>query len=147
MSSVNLYMPPAGDYWDQTDWQKHWNFKEATPSSLLLEMLGDQAVLKLTVCEIAKHHLGFPGGSDGKESPAMQDTRIPWIFSPGEGNGYPLQHSCLENSTDRRTWQAILFGVVRVGHDLATNTHTKHRLNPFFFFQLGRTRLKPKNKT
>ena len=31
--------------------------------------------------------------------------------SPGEGNSYPLQYSCLENSTDRRAWQAAVHGV------------------------------------
>ena len=40
--------------------------------------------------------------------------------SPGEGNGNPLQYSCLENPMNRGAWQAIVHGVVRVGHDLAT---------------------------
>ena len=31
--------------------------------------------------------------------------------SPGEGNGSPLQYSCLENSMDRRAWQAVVHGV------------------------------------
>ena len=31
--------------------------------------------------------------------------------SPGEGNGNPLQYSCLENSTDRGAWQMIVQGV------------------------------------
>ena len=39
---------------------------------------------------------------------------------PGEANGDPLQHSFLENPMDRGAWQAIVHGVVRVGHDLAT---------------------------
>ena len=43
--------------------------------------------------------------------------------SPGEGNGYPLQYSCLRNPTDRGAWQAIVHGVW-VGHDWVTNTHT-----------------------
>ena len=34
--------------------------------------------------------------------------------SPGEGNGYSLQPSCLENSTDRRAWQAIVHGVTEL---------------------------------
>ena len=38
----------------------------------------------------------------------------------GEGNGNPLQSSCLENPMDRRAWQATVHGVARVGHDLAT---------------------------
>ena len=40
--------------------------------------------------------------------------------SPGEGNGNPLQYSCLENPMDRGVWQAIVRGVTRVAHDLVT---------------------------
>ena len=40
--------------------------------------------------------------------------------SPGEGNGNPLQYSCLENPMDRGAWWATVQGVSRVGHDLAT---------------------------
>ena len=49
-------------------------------------------------------YMGFPGGSDGKESACNvgDPGLIPWLGrSPGEGNGYPLQYSCLENSMDR----------------------------------------------
>ena len=43
--------------------------------------------------------------------------------SPGEGNGYQLQYSCLENSMDRGAWWVIQsMGLQRVGHDWATNT-------------------------
>ena len=45
--------------------------------------------------------LGFPGDSDDKESAcnAGDPGLIPgWKRNPGEGNGYPLQYSCLENS-------------------------------------------------
>ena len=47
---------------------------------------------------------GFPGGSDSKESSckAGDPGSIPELGRfPGEGNGYPLQYSCLENSMDR----------------------------------------------
>ena len=37
-----------------------------------------------------------------------------------EGNGNPLQFSCLENPIDRGAWQATVHGVARVGQDLAT---------------------------
>ena len=51
--------------------------------------------------------LGFPGGSVSKES--VCDAEDPGSIlgsgrSPGEGNGYLLQHSCLENPIDRETW-------------------------------------------
>ena len=38
--------------------------------------------------------------------------------SRGEGNGNPLQYSCLENPKDRGAWQTTVHGVARVGHDL-----------------------------
>ena len=40
--------------------------------------------------------------------------------SPGEGNGNPLQYSCLGNPMDRGAWWAVVLGVARVEHDVAT---------------------------
>ena len=45
--------------------------------------------------------------------------------SPREGNGNPLQCSCLGNPTDRGAWQAILHGVTRVGRDLVNKQQLK----------------------
>ena len=50
---------------------------------------------------------GFPGGSDSKESACNAGDLglIPGSGrSPGEGNGNPLQYSCLENCMDRGAW-------------------------------------------
>ena len=58
--------------------------------------------------------MGFPGGSDGKESACSAEDLdlIPGLGrSPGEGNGNPLQYSCLENPMDGRAWQATVHGV------------------------------------
>ena len=66
---------------------------------------------------------GFPHSSVSKESAcnAGDLDLIPGSGrSPGEGNGNPLQYSCLENSMDRGAWWATVHGVARVGHDLAT---------------------------
>ena len=55
--------------------------------------------------------MGFPGGSDGKASAcnARDLGLIPGSRkSPGEGNGNPLQHSCLENPMDRGAWWATV---------------------------------------
>ena len=63
---------------------------------------------------------GFPGDSDGKESAynAGDLGSIPGMGkSSGEGNGYPLQYSCLENSMDRGAWWATGHGSPRVGHN------------------------------
>ena len=47
-----------------------------------------------------------------------------WGRSPGEGNGYPLEYSCLENSMDRGAWQAIVHGATKSWTHLSTHTHT-----------------------
>jgi len=57
--------------------------------------------------------LGFPGDSDGKESACHSGDPglIPWSEkSPGEGNAYSLQYSCLENPMDRGAWRATVHG-------------------------------------
>ena len=57
---------------------------------------------------------GFPGGSDGKETPynAGDLGSIPGSGrSPGEGNSKPLQYSCLEESMDRGVWPATVHGI------------------------------------
>ena len=52
------------------------------------------------------------------------------IFLPtellGEGNGNPLQYSCLVNSMDREAWQATVHGSQKVGHAWANNTHEQN---------------------
>ena len=59
---------------------------------------------------------GFPGGLEGKE-PACNAgdlSSIPRLEgSPGEGNGNPLQYSCLENPMDRGTWWATVYEVAK----------------------------------
>ena len=59
---------------------------------------------------------GFPGGSAGKESACNVGDLgpIPGLgISPGEGKGYPLQYSCLENPMDRGAWWATVHGVAK----------------------------------
>ena len=60
--------------------------------------------------------LGFPGGSDSKESAcnARDPGLIPgWGRAPGEGNGNPLQYSCLENPMDGEDWQTTVHGIAK----------------------------------
>ena len=59
---------------------------------------------------------GFLSGSNGKESTTNADqSSIPGLGRyPGEGNGYPLQHSCLQNSMDRGAWQATVHGITEL---------------------------------
>ena len=65
----------------------------------------------------------FPGGSVVKNMPfSVGDVYlIPGSGgSPGEGNGNPLQYSCLGNPMDREAWQATFHRVARDGYDLST---------------------------
>ena len=67
----------------------------------------DFAQLKKKELNLAKLFWGFPGGSDDKESTcnARDLGSIPGSRrSSGEGNGYPLQYSCLENPMARGAW-------------------------------------------
>ena len=60
--------------------------------------------------------MGFPGGSDGKESPGNAGDlgSIPGLGKfPGEGNGYPVLYSCMENSMDRGAWRVKVHGVIK----------------------------------
>ena len=62
------------------------------------------------------HTQDFPGGSDGKASAysAGDPGSIPGSGrSPGEGNGNPLQYSCLENPMDGGAWWASVHGVAK----------------------------------
>ena len=61
-------------------------------------------------------HYYFPGGSDGKASAynAGDLGSIPGSGrSPGEGNGNPLQYSCLDNPVDGGAWSATVHRVTK----------------------------------
>ena len=90
-----------GAKWDSRTWASggNKNFKEKTRAPL------DPGRKKMNKEEIREENGvgGFPGGSDGKESACNvgDPSSIPGPGrSPGEGNGNPLQYTCLENSMD-----------------------------------------------
>ena len=66
--------------------------------------------------------MGFPHNSVGQESAckAGDPGLIPQSRRCREGNGNPLQHSRLENPTDRGAWQDTVHVLATVRHDLAT---------------------------
>ena len=73
----------------------------------------------MTAPLIGNTQMLFLGSSDSKESACNVGDlgSIPGSgSSPGEGNGYPLLYSCLENSMDRETWLQLL-RLQRVRHD------------------------------
>ena len=56
--------------------------------------------------------MDFPCGVKNLPANAIDSGSIPGLEkSPGEGNGNPLQYSCLENSMARGAWRAIVHGV------------------------------------
>ena len=66
-----------------------------------------------------------------KNLPASWETQVQSLDledSPGEGNGNPLQCSCLENSMDRGAWWATVHGVTKSQTQLSdTHTHKGHK--------------------
>ena len=74
--------------------------------------------------------LYFPGGALVKNPPPNagdegDSVSIPGLGrSLGEGNGNPLQYSCLENSMDRGAWQATVQGITKSQTQLSEHTHT-----------------------
>ena len=72
---------------------------------------------------------GFPGGSVVKNLPtnaeAAEAGSIPGLVrSPREGNGKPLQYSCLENPMDRGNWWARVHGVAKSWTQLSEHART-----------------------
>ena len=68
---------------------------------------------------------GFSGGLEGKVSAFNVGDlgSIPELGrSPGEGNGNPLQYSCLENPMDRGAWEAAVHGVTKSRTQLSSFT-------------------------
>ena len=72
--------------------------------------------------------MDFPDGSEGKQSVcnAEDPGSIPGLErSPGEGNGNPLQYSCLENPTDGGAWWATVHGVAEL--DMTERASQRYR--------------------
>ena len=85
--------------------------------TLIMAMLRDTVRNLLSRCTLYYLHCGvagFLGGSDGKEfaCKAGDPDMIPGLGRcPGEGNGNPLQYSCLENSMDRSSGRLQFMGL------------------------------------
>ena len=79
------------------------------------------------ILNIEYNQTDFPGGSDGKAS--AYNAGDPGSIlgsgrSPGEGNGNPLQYSCLENPMDGEAWLATVHGVTKSRTQLSDFTTT-----------------------
>ena len=73
------------------------------------------------------YNWGFPGGSEGEASAYNERDlgSIPGLGrSPGEGNGNPLQYSCLENPMEGGAWYTTVHGVTKSWTQLSDFTFT-----------------------
>ena len=89
--------------------ETEFGVKENRIALLFFQAKGDTAGL-------CSSTLSVPGGSDSKASAykARDPGSIPGLGrSPGEGNGNPLQYSCLENPKDGGAWEATVHGVTK----------------------------------
>ena len=99
-----------------SDWKKNmlnymafWKSKTMEPINNLVAGKGS------LVAQIVKNLSAYAG--DRGSIPGSER-------SPGEGNGNPLQYSCLENSMERGSWRATVHGIAKCWHDWATNSFT-----------------------
>ena len=77
-----------------------------SPSAVVLEPKKIKSLI-ISIIYPSICHEGFPGGSEGKASACNAGDlgSVPGLGrSPGEGNGNPLEYSCLENPRDRGAW-------------------------------------------
>ena len=89
-------------------------FKLVPPFGLRIYLINQYVILRYYSSNLCKWHYLYG------DLPFFMTERLHFHFSLsgiGEGNGNPLQCSCLENPRDRGAWQAIVFGVARAGHD------------------------------
>ena len=126
----------AGRDWGQEekemteDEMAGWHHRLDVSLGKLWELVMDREAWRAVIHGVTKSRTrlsnwteSYPGGSDGKKSACNAGDLglIPGSGrSPGEGNGNPLQYSCLENSMDRGFWQAAVQGSQRIEHKWTT---------------------------
>ena len=100
MTRVRLRLPTVRSVAPRGCVEREWPGQE--PGCSLTSITGLMCMSAVTSLPL-RREMGFPGGSDGKVS--AYSTEDPGSGrSPGEGNGNPLQYSCLENPTDGGAW-------------------------------------------
>ena len=121
----------------------HWFFCQSWGLKVLLSP-GPELIAFL---HLNLSRLYFPGGSDEKESVCSVEepySLLGWGRSPGEGNGYPIQYSCLENPMDEEPGRLQFLGSQKVGR---LRTHTgflwnclkllSFSLRPYFVYKFS----------
>ena len=107
---------PSSSIWNNTFLNNTWVRKEVSGEIRKYLNWMKMNIWHIKICGMHIKQLGFPCGSDGKEYTCNVGDlgSVPRSGrSPGEGNGNPLQYSCLENSMDRGAWQATVHWVAK----------------------------------
>ena len=103
--------------WNQRDFKTNLTGLLWIRASLVAQLVKNPpAMQEIWVWSLVWEDQGFPGGLEGKASTCNEGDpgSIPESGrSPGEGNGNPLQYSCLENPIDGGAWEAAVHGVVK----------------------------------
>ena len=97
-----------------SEWNIWWKWSILTGTEWARVSATEGRVGSLVDCQ---WYMGFSGGSDSKES-THNAGGLGLIPGSGrslrEGNGYPLQYFCLENSMDRGAWRAPVHGITKI---------------------------------
>ena len=72
--------------------------------------------------------------SDARSLSPVSLSALRMALSPGEGNGNPLQYSCLENPLDRGAWPATVHGVTMSWGLLSNRAQQCHQGSPKIYF-------------
>ena len=97
-------------------WECYSDKAQSLPWQSSQPSMGKEQVTRKLKQGVVSISQGLPGGSDDKESACNtgdQDSIPVSRKSLEEGNGYPLQYACLENSMDRGARQATVHGVAK----------------------------------
>ena len=108
---------------ENTSWLSDW---QQSILSILYYSIWLKMCFLLFLFSVYNQCKGFFGGSVVKKPPVNAADKVLISGSgrsPGEGNGNPLEYSCLGNPMDRGAWWATAHGVTRVRHNLATDNN------------------------
>ena len=112
--------------------QKHWSGLPFLPPGDLPDLGMEPAFLVASALAVGSLPLAPPGDGCCQMRIYMwcnagnMGSNLGSGRAPGEGNGNPLQYSCLGNTMDRTAWRATVHRVARVRHDLATKPPRPH---------------------